>query len=174
MADHVVPSNTFAVLAFGANLGDREQTIRHAALELAACPGIVSVELSSLVESVAITEAGPSTDEPAYLNAVALIDTTLSPRKLLQTVLNVEQLFGRVRSERWAARTLDIDIVAFGQERINEPDLVVPHPHAAQRLFVLNPWLELDPHATIVGAGSVATIAAELEARQNQPAEVTP
>ena len=174
MVDLPMPTPTAAVLAFGANLGDREQTIRDAALELAARPGILSVVLSPLVESVAITEAGPSTDEPAYLNAVALIDTTLSPRKLLQTVLNVEQLFGRVRSERWAARTLDIDIVAFGQERINEPDLVVPHPHAAQRLFVLNPWLELDPHATIVGAGSVATIAAELEARQNQPAEVTP
>lgn len=160
------------MLAFGANLGDREQTIRDAAIELAARPGLLSLVLSSLVESVAVTEAGPSTDEPAYLNAVALIDTTLSPRELLQTVLEVEQLFGRVRSERWAARTIDIDIVAFGHERVNEPDLVVPHPHAAQRLFVLNPWLELDPLATIVGVGPVAGIAAELEARHNQPAEV--
>jgi len=172
VVDHLTSTHTAAVLAFGANLGDREQTIRDAVLELESSPGILSVSLSSLVESVAVTEAGPSTDEPAYVNAVALVDTTLSPRELLQTALEIEQQFGRIRSERWAARTLDIDIVAYGQERVNESDLVVPHPHAAHRLFVLNPWLELDPHATLVGVGPVAEIAADLEAHQNRPAEV--
>ena len=172
MVDHLTPTPTAAVLAFGANLGEREQTIRDAALELAARPGILSVVLSSLVESVAVTATGPSTDEPAYVNAVALVNTTLSPRELLNTALDIEQCFGRVRSERWAARTLDIDIVAFGQEQVNEPDLVVPHPHAAQRLFVLQPWLELDPHATLVGVGPVSGIAEHLEARQSRPAEV--
>lgn len=172
MADTNIAAPVSAVLAFGANLGEREQTIRDSALELATRPGIVSVALSSLVESVAVTEAGPSTDEPTYVNAVALVDTTLSPRELLNTALDIEQRFGRVRSERWAARTLDIDIVSYGQERVNEADLVVPHPQAAQRLFVLQPWLELDPHATLVGVGPVADIASDLEGRQNRPAEV--
>jgi 2-amino-4-hydroxy-6-hydroxymethyldihydropteridine diphosphokinase len=161
-----------AVLAFGANLGERAQTIRAAASELASTTGILSVRLSSLVESVAVTTAGPSREEPAYLNAVALVHTTLTPRELLHTALRIEQRFGRVRSERWAARTLDIDIVAYGDRRVNEPDLVVPHPQAAHRHFVLSPWLELDPQAFLQGAGRVADLVAALSAAENRPAEV--
>jgi 2-amino-4-hydroxy-6-hydroxymethyldihydropteridine diphosphokinase len=161
-----------AVLAFGANLGERDKTIRAAATELASSPGILSVRLSSLVESVAVTPAGPSLEEPAYLNAVALVQTTLSPRELLSTALRIEERFGRVRAQRWASRTLDIDIVAYGDTRVSEPDLVVPHPQAAHRLFVLSPWLELDPQATLIGVGRVADLAAALSAADSRPAEV--
>jgi len=166
-------SASFAtVLAFGANLGERAQTIRDAASELASSPGILSVRLSSLQESVAVTPAGPAPQEPAYLNAVALVETTLSPRSLLQLALRIEQQFGRVRTQRWAARTLDIDIVAYADARVSEPDLVIPHPEAANRLFVLSPWLELDPEATLAGAGRVADIVAALTATDTRPAEV--
>lgn len=166
-------SATFAtVLAFGANLGERAPTIREAASELASSPGILSVRLSSLVESVAVTPAGPSSDEPAYLNAVALVQTTLTPRELLHTALRIEQQFGRVRTQRWAARTLDIDIIAYDDVRVSEPDLVIPHPQAQNRLFVLAPWLELDPDASLAGAGRVAEIVAALLAPQTRSAEV--
>jgi 2-amino-4-hydroxy-6-hydroxymethyldihydropteridine diphosphokinase len=166
-------SESFAtVLAFGANLGERAQTIRDAASELASSPGILSVRLSSLHESVAVTPAGPAPEEPAYLNAVALVETTLSPRALLQLAFRIEQQFGRVRSQRWAARTLDIDVVAYADTRVSEPDLVIPHPEAANRLFVLSPWLELDPEATLAGVGRVADIAAALTATDTRPAEV--
>lgn len=161
-----------AVLAFGANLGERDQTIREAASKLASSPGILSVRLSTLIESVAVTPAGPSPQEPAYLNAVALIQTTLTPRELLGAALRIEQQFGRERTHRWAARTLDIDIVAYSDMRVNEPDLVIPHPQAAFRLFVLSPWLELDPEATLAGVGRVADIAAALEAVGTREAEV--
>jgi 2-amino-4-hydroxy-6-hydroxymethyldihydropteridine diphosphokinase len=161
-----------AVLAFGANLGERAQTICEAASKLASSPGIVSVRLSKLIESVAVTPAGPSPQEPAYLNAVALIQTTLTPRELLQTALRIEQQFGRERTHRWAARTLDIDIVAYADTSVNEPDLVIPHPQAAFRLFVLSPWLELDPEATLSGVGRVADIAAALAAIDTREAEV--
>lgn len=166
------PAPVKAVLAFGANLGERDQTIREAASKLASSPGIVSVRLSSLIESVAVTSAGPSPQEPAYLNAVALIQTRLTPRELLQTALSIEQQFGRERTHRWAARTLDIDIVAYADTSVNEPDLVIPHPQAAFRLFVLSPWLELDPEATLSGVGRVADIAAALVAIDTREAEV--
>lgn len=166
------PACVTAVLAFGANLGERAPTINEAARELASSPGIISVRMSSLVESVAVTPAGPAPDEPAYLNAVALVQTTLTPHELLHTALRIEQRFGRVRTQRWAARTLDIDIVAYGDLRVSEPDLEIPHPQAANRLFVLAPWLELDPEASLAGAGRVADIAAALTATQTRPAEV--
>ena len=162
-----------AVVAFGANLGDRAETIRAAAAELASLPGIDALRLSSLVESVAVTPEGPAPDEPAYLNAVALVQTTLTPHELLTAALRIEHQFGRVRTQRWAPRTLDIDIVAFGDERVNEPDLVVPHPQAEHRLFVLAPWLGLDPAATLVGVGRVVDLVADLEPTMNLPAEVT-
>lgn len=166
------PASVGAVLAFGANLGERDQTIREAARELASSPGILSVRLSSLVESVAVTPAGPSQEEPAYLNAVALVQTTLTPRELLQTALRIEQQFGRVRTQRWAARTLDIDIVAYADACVSEPDLVIPHPQAANRLFVLSPWLELDPEAHLAGIGRVADIADSLTATATREAGV--
>ena len=166
------PASVAAVLAFGANLGERAQTIRDAASELASSPGILSVRLSSLLESVAVTPAGPSPEEPPYLNAVALVQTTLTPRQLLQTALRIEQQFGRVRTQRWAARTLDIDIVAYAGTLVSEPDLVVPHPQAAHRLFVLSPWLELDPEATLEGVGRVADVAAALTVTETRAAEV--
>jgi 2-amino-4-hydroxy-6-hydroxymethyldihydropteridine diphosphokinase len=160
------------VIAFGANLGERAQTIHAAAAALAATSGIASVTLSSLVESVAVTPTGPSSDEPTYLNAVALVKTTLSPRELLTVALRIEHQFGRVRTQRWAPRTLDIDIVTYGDRRVSDPDLVVPHPQAAHRLFVLGPWLELDPEATLVGVGRVADIVSSLSLSERRPAEV--
>ncbi|MET4637719.1 2-amino-4-hydroxy-6-hydroxymethyldihydropteridine diphosphokinase [Mycetocola sp. 2940] len=144
-----------AVLAFGANLGDREGTIRAA---LAALPGhgVTVTAVSALIESVAVKPDGEDEFAPRYLNGVALVQTTLPPRALLRTVQSIESDFGRVRAERWGDRTLDIDIITYGSLRLDTDDLVLPHPRAAERSFVLAPWLEVAPDAVLPGAGPVA------------------
>ncbi|GAB3615481.1 2-amino-4-hydroxy-6-hydroxymethyldihydropteridine diphosphokinase [Okibacterium endophyticum] len=144
-----------AVLAFGSNLGDRETAIRGAVDELDAHNGIRLVALSALMESVAVTAHGEDADAPAYLNAVAVVRTTLTPHELLDTINGIEDSHGRVRAERWGDRTLDIDIIAYGQSVISDDRLTVPHPRAAERTFVLEPWLEIDPEAVLPEAGRV-------------------
>jgi 2-amino-4-hydroxy-6-hydroxymethyldihydropteridine diphosphokinase len=151
-----------AVIAFGANLGDRQHTIRAAADELAMTPGITELRLSALVESVALTADGPSPHEPGYINAVALVQTTLSPHELLEAGLAIENRHGRTRGVQWAARTLDIDVIAYGDLILVEPDLVIPHPHAHLRTFVLEPWGDLDADAYLPGVGRVADLLAHL------------
>ncbi|MBG6238894.1 2-amino-4-hydroxy-6-hydroxymethyldihydropteridine diphosphokinase [Mycetocola sp. CAN_C7] len=158
-----------AVLAFGSNLGDRETTIRAA---VAALPrhGIRVAALSTLVDSVAVKPGGEDATAPGYLNGVALVRTALDPHALLRVVNAIEVDFGRVRAERWGDRTLDIDIITFGSLQVDEPDLVLPHPRAAERAFVLTPWLELDPEAVLPGVGRVADLSAELAKRSGTDA----
>ena len=153
---------TAAVDAFGANVGDRQQTILRAADELAATPGISGLRLSPLMESVALTPDGPSTEEPGYINAVALLQTTLTARELLEAGWAIENRHGRTRGAQWAPRTLDIDVIAYGNLILAEPDLVIPHPQAHLRTFVLQPWCELDPDAYLPGVGRVADLLARL------------
>lgn len=160
-----VPS-TPAVLAFGANLGDRSGTIAAAQQEIADAPGIAGFTASRLIESVALKPEGPDADAPGYLNGVALVDTTLRPHELLALLQGIEHRHGRVRGECWGDRTLDIDIVAYGDRRIDGERLTVPHPRAHERDFVLAPWLELDPEAAIAGRGGVAELLAELRGRE--------
>ncbi|WP_223692220.1 2-amino-4-hydroxy-6-hydroxymethyldihydropteridine diphosphokinase [Leifsonia poae] len=149
-----------AVLALGANLGDREATIRAAVAALDAVPGIRVERLSSLYETPALKVDGVDHDAPAYLNAVTGIRTTLGPTALLDAVNAVENDFGRVRDERWGDRTLDVDIVDFDGRQSHDERLTLPHPRAAERAFVLVPWLDVDPDAVLPGQGAVAELAA--------------
>lgn len=152
---------TRAVLALGGNLGDREQTLNAAIAAISKLKGVTLVARSPLVESVAVTEAGEDETQPSYLNCVLLVDTGLKPKALLAALNQIENDFGRIRLERWAARTLDIDIISYGTELIETKSLVVPHPRAHERGFVLVPWSLVDPDAVLPGAGRVADLAAD-------------
>lgn len=153
-----------AVVALGANEGDRRDTLAAAATALARLPLVTEVRMSEPIDTVAIRPDGPDPDAPRYLNAVALVTTRLAPQVLLGMLHAIEEQHGRVRRERWGDRTLDLDLVAYGEFRSDDPRLQVPHPRAAERLFVLEPWLGLDPDAVLPGSGRVATLVAALRA----------
>lgn len=154
----MISQDVDVVLAFGANQGDRGETIRAAQRELAATPGIRELMTSTLRETVALTNHGPDVNAPKYLNGVATLRTTLDAHALLDIVQALEYRFGRVRAERWGDRTLDIDIITYGGRVIADDRLTVPHPRAFNRDFVLSPWLECDPNAVLIGHGRVATL----------------
>jgi 2-amino-4-hydroxy-6-hydroxymethyldihydropteridine diphosphokinase len=152
-----------AVIAFGANQGDRAATIHAAATELAAADGVELTAISSLHETVALRLDGPDATAPAYLNAVALIRTTHTPDALLELLHEIESDHGRVRAGQWGDRTLDLDIIDFAGLRRDRDGLTLPHPRAAERDFVLRPWLEVDPDAVLTGRGRVADLLLALE-----------
>lgn len=147
-----------AVIAFGANLGDRTETIRQAAARIARLPLIDDLRMSELHETVAVRLDGPDPDAPGYVNAVALVSTRLAPQVLLGLLHAIEEEHGRERRERWGDRTLDLDLIAYGALQSDDPHVLLPHPRAAERLFVLEPWLSLDPDAEIPGRGRVADL----------------
>jgi dihydroneopterin aldolase/2-amino-4-hydroxy-6-hydroxymethyldihydropteridine diphosphokinase len=140
-----------AVLALGTNLGDRTATLRSAVAALGGTDGIELVGVSPVVETDPV--GGP--EQPDYLNAVVLVATTLSPRGLLAAAHEVEDRHGRERQERWGPRTLDVDVVDYDGLEIVADDLHLPHPRAAERAFVLAPWLAADPAAVLAGSGPV-------------------
>ncbi|MEU1971962.1 2-amino-4-hydroxy-6-hydroxymethyldihydropteridine diphosphokinase [Microbacterium sp. NPDC019599] len=144
-----------AVVALGANLGDRAATLRTAVAEIARLPLTADVRAADVIESVAIKPEGPDASAPAYLNTVALVTTRLAPSVLLSYLHAIEARHGRERTERWGDRTLDLDLIAYGDARSDTPELRLPHPRAAERDFVLAPWLALDPDAELPGAGRV-------------------
>lgn len=154
MIAQVVP----ILLAFGANLGDRGETIRAAQRELAQAPGITHFAASPLRETIALTPEGPDPEAPRYLNGVATAETTLAPHALLDLLQAVEAAHGRVRDIHWGDRTLDIDLILFGGRVIKDERLTIPHPRAHERDFVLSPWLDLDPSAVLMGHGRVAEL----------------
>jgi 2-amino-4-hydroxy-6-hydroxymethyldihydropteridine diphosphokinase/dihydroneopterin aldolase/2-amino-4-hydroxy-6-hydroxymethyldihydropteridine diphosphokinase len=151
-----------AVVALGANLGDRQSTLEHALAELRRLPLVDEVTASTPIESVALTLEGPDESEPAYLNAVALVRTRLAPSVLLGMLHAIEARHGRERREKWGARTLDLDLIAYGDVVSEDERLRLPHPRAAERDFVLAPWLEVDPDAVLPGRGRVADLLAAL------------
>ncbi len=144
-----------AVLALGGNLGDREANIHAAVAALAETKGVKVRGLSPLVESYAVTATGVDESKPNYINGVVKIDTKLKPKKLLREVRRIESELGRVRIERWGSRTIDIDIITYGNEIVSKKKLQVPHPRAFERAFVLVPWSLLDDEATLPGHGLV-------------------
>ncbi|WP_308467361.1 2-amino-4-hydroxy-6-hydroxymethyldihydropteridine diphosphokinase [Rathayibacter soli] len=150
-----------AVLALGSNLGDRVATLAAAVADLDATPGIRVEARSMLVETDAIKLSGVDRAAPRYLNAVVLIDTTLDPYALLSVVNAIEAQHGRVREVRWGDRTLDIDIVDYDGRFLSDERLTLPHPRAAERAFVLAPWLDVDAHARVPGAGRVVELLAK-------------
>jgi len=133
-----------AYIALGANLGDRAQNIRSAVEKLRASAGVRVTKVSSLLENAAV--GGPA-DSPAFLNAVAEVETTLTPRALLGRLLEIEREMGRRRREKWGPRVIDLDLILFGGRVIDEEDLRVPHPLMHQRAFVLKPLAEIAPGA---------------------------
>ena len=130
-----------AFLGLGSNLGDRLANLQAAADAMQTEPGLQVTASSRVWETTPV--GGPP--QPDYLNAVIRVETDLSARDLLDVARRIEARLGRVRKERWSARTLDVDILLFDEERIDETDLVVPHPRMAERAFVLLPLLELEP-----------------------------
>ncbi|UOQ56276.1 2-amino-4-hydroxy-6-hydroxymethyldihydropteridine diphosphokinase [Leucobacter allii] len=150
------------LLAFGANLGDRGETIRAAQRELAAAPGIREFAASPLRETIALTASGPDPEAPRYLNGVARAATTLTPHALLDLLQEVEAVHGRVRDVHWGDRTLDIDLILYGGRVVQDERLTVPHPRAHERDFVLAPWLALEPDAVLMGHGRVAELLARV------------
>lgn len=152
-----------AILALGGNLGDKRATLEAAIEALGQTEGIRVSKRSSLYESVALTLEGPDAEQPSYLNAVVQIQTSLKPKALLAVIHEIENRFGRVRLARWAARTLDIDIITYNTELIETKHLIVPHPRAFERSFVLRPWLEIEPDAMLPGSGRIAQLASQLQ-----------
>jgi 2-amino-4-hydroxy-6-hydroxymethyldihydropteridine diphosphokinase len=141
-----------AFLGIGSNLGDRLTNLQGAVDALQIEPGLRVTGSSRVWETSPV--GGPP--QPDYLNAVLRIETDLSARDLLEAAHRVEARLGRVRSERWGARTIDVDILLYDDERIDEPDLIVPHPRMASRAFVLLPLLELDPDPILPDGSSLA------------------
>ncbi len=128
-------------IGIGANLGNREKTLQDAAGILDAKPEIAVVAASAVYETAPIGVI----DQPYFLNAVLQVHTSLSARSLLNCLLAIERGFGRVRQTRWGPRTLDLDILFYGDTVINQPGLQVPHPHLHERAFVLIPLCDLNP-----------------------------
>lgn len=149
------------VLSLGSNLGDRMDNLQEAIDALFDAPGLNFVALSPVYETKPFAGSGGDIPEQGdYLNVVVVADTRLVPDTLLERVLNIENSMQRVREVRWGPRTLDIDIVSFGDVRSADPDLTLPHPRAHERAFVLVPWADLEPDVLLPGHGRVADLAA--------------
>jgi 2-amino-4-hydroxy-6-hydroxymethyldihydropteridine diphosphokinase len=138
------------VLALGSNLGQRLENLQGGVDSLFDAPGLKFTAVSPVFETDPV--GGP--EQPAYLNAVLLADTSLPPRTLLDRCHAVEAVLGRVRTEVWGPRTLDVDLIVYGDEVSDDPELTLPHPRAGERAFVLAPWLAADPEAELPGAAA--------------------
>jgi 2-amino-4-hydroxy-6-hydroxymethyldihydropteridine diphosphokinase len=157
-----------AVLALGGNLGDRLESLQSALDALGDAPGIQPISISPVYETEPF--GGPAgepdsldlSDQPSYLNAVAVVGTDLTPYQLLIRTQAIEEALHRVRGDRWAARTIDVDIIVYDNLELRDDDLTVPHSRAHERAFVLRPWYDVEPDAVIPGRGPIAELLAEL------------
>ena len=151
---------TLAFVGLGANLGDRETTLRSALERLSAEPGVELVAVSPFRDTAPIGIA----DQPRFLNAAAAVETTLSARDLLDRLLAIERRLGRNREgPRFGPRSIDLDLLLYGDERIQEEGLEVPHPRLHERLFALEPLADLDPDLVVPGRGPLADLLAGLQ-----------
>lgn len=149
-----------AYICLGANLGDREGSLRRALELLDARAGIRVARVSSLRE----TEPWGPVAQPAFVNAAAELETSLEPRELLEALLAVERGLGRVREgPRYGPRTIDLDLLVYGDAIVAEPGLELPHPRLHERRFALEPLAELDPALVVPGRGTVSALLAELD-----------
>lgn len=139
---------TRAVLALGSNLGERGETLSSAVAELVDPPEVRLLAISPIVQTKAV--GGPQ-GQPDFLNMVIAVETSLPPLDLLRHCQAVEQKHLRVRDVRWGPRTLDVDIITYGDSASSDPTLTLPHPRAAERAFVLYPWSLIDPSAELNG-----------------------
>jgi 2-amino-4-hydroxy-6-hydroxymethyldihydropteridine diphosphokinase len=147
-----------AFVGIGSNLGDREATLRRAIELLAAEDGIEVLAVSELreTEPVGPVEQGP------FLNGAVRLATELPPRELLERLLAIEQRLGRVRNERFGPRTIDLDLLLYGEQVIDEPGLTIPHPRLHERRFALDPVAELAPDLFIPGRGPISALLTKL------------
>jgi 2-amino-4-hydroxy-6-hydroxymethyldihydropteridine diphosphokinase len=146
-----------AYVGLGGNLGDREETLRRAVALIAAVEGVDLLAVSELRE----TDPVGVVDQPRFLNGALKAETMLSPEALLDALLGIERELGRTRgTERWGPRTVDLDLLLYDDEIVDEPGLQVPHPHVHERRFVLEPLAELDPDLEIPGRGRVSALLA--------------
>lgn len=154
-------TGTIALVGLGGNLGDAAATLRRAFQELDALPQTHLLRASRLYRSLAWGRAG----QPDFINAVAMLDTNLGARELLDAMLGIEHDAGRERNadERWGPRTLDLDLLLYGDAVIDEPGLHVPHPHLHERAFALVPLVEIAPDAMIPGIGAARAALAAME-----------
>jgi 2-amino-4-hydroxy-6-hydroxymethyldihydropteridine diphosphokinase len=150
---------TRAFVGLGTNLGDREQTLRAALDLLGRRPGVRVRGVSAFRETAPVGYV----DQPDFLNAAAEVETTLGARELLDELLGVERSLGRSRDgPRFGPRTIDLDLLLYGDAVVDEPGLTVPHPRLHERRFALEPLAELDPTLEVPGRGTVATLLAGL------------
>jgi len=144
------------VYSIGSNLGDRLGNVQGAVDALRDTPDVIVVDVSSVYETKPL--GGPP-DSPEFLNIVVIAETTLEPRTLVERAFAIEDAFGRTRDgERWAPRTLDVDLIMVGNAEVDQEDLRLPHPLAHERAFVLVPWYEVDPTAEIIGKGAIGDL----------------
>jgi 2-amino-4-hydroxy-6-hydroxymethyldihydropteridine diphosphokinase len=143
-----------AYIGLGSNLGDRLSNLQQAVELLAAQSGVRVVRSSRVYGSDPV--GGPS--QPEYLNAVIEVDTDRSPHELLDACTTVEDALGRVRAERWGPRTIDVDVLTYEDETIDDPDLSVPHPRMHERAFVIVPLTELDVDPPLPGGRRLSTL----------------
>jgi 2-amino-4-hydroxy-6-hydroxymethyldihydropteridine diphosphokinase len=151
---------TRAYVGLGANLGDRSAMLRAALEQLADEPGVSLVAVSRVRE----TEPVGLAEQPRFLNAAAAIDTELPAGELLDRLLGIERRLGRTREgPRFGPRTIDLDLLLYGDAQLDQPGLEVPHPRLHERLFVLEPLFELDPGLVVPGHGPLSEMIAELQ-----------
>jgi 2-amino-4-hydroxy-6-hydroxymethyldihydropteridine diphosphokinase len=168
-ADTTLHNPQWAVVSLGSNLGNRLETLQGAVDALADTPGLRVKAVSPVYETEPWgVEPG---SQPDYLNAVALIRTTLPPSSLLERAQAIEEAFFRVRDEKWGPRTIDVDIVSYQDVVSADPALTLPHPRAHERAFVLVPWHDVDPNAELPGRGPVAELLAGVERADVHAAE---
>lgn len=164
---HIVDTDTLTgemhpirrcVLAIGSNLGERRNNLQGAVSSLADTPEVWVTAVSPVYETEPVDAPDGS---KLFLNAVVLADTTLSARTLLDRALAIEDAYGRERGEPNAPRTLDVDLIVVGDRRAADPDMVLPHPRAHERAFVLAPWNDVEPDAELLDQGPVAELLAK-------------
>jgi 2-amino-4-hydroxy-6-hydroxymethyldihydropteridine diphosphokinase len=149
-----------AYVGLGANLGDREAMLRSAVEQLRAEPGVRVTAVSTFLDTAPVGIV----DQPRFLNAAAAVETDLGARGLLDSLLGIERRLGRTRAgPRFGPRTIDLDLLLYGDEQIDEPGLQVPHPRLHERLFALEPLAELDPDLVVPGRGRLADLVAGLQ-----------
>jgi len=148
------------VFSLGSNVGDSLEILQGAVTQIAATPDVIPVDVSSVYLTDPIGEVQ---DQPDFYNLVLVCETTLEPATILDRVAAIEEAFGRTRDIPGGPRTLDIDIIMVGKrERISD-DLVLPHPRAHERAFVLVPWLEIDPLGELAGHGKLTELIEQVD-----------
>jgi len=148
---------TVAYVGLGSNLGCREAMLERALELLGKRVGVVAVSSLRETDPVGLVE------QPRFLNAAARVETDLAPRDLLQVLLEVEHALGRERREQWGPRTIDLDLLLYGDDSIDEPGLTIPHPRLHERRFVLEPLAELEPFLVVPGRGQVSELLSGLD-----------